>query len=256
MYQDVHVFYFSPCGTTKKIANAIAKGAGLNPVCYDVTLPLFEAPTLQQGSLAVFVAPIYMGLVPEIALNRMQQVDGTGCFAAAVVVYGNRAYDDGLLQFGDVLTGAGFSVIAGGAFIGQHSISAEIATGRPTVQDLRQAEVLGKQLVDKCALASPSEPTFPGKRPYKSLSFGKQEIPVTSMACTQCRLCSEKCPTAAINQKNSLEVDAALCIGCMRCVYICPQHAKQFKFSGIGAKLTRFMLPKITKTKRPNELFL
>jgi Ferredoxin len=252
MNQDIHVFYFSPCGTTKKVAYSVAKGTALTPIYHDLTLPNFEAPILQPGSLAVFAGPIYFGVVPEVALNRMQQVDGTGCYAVAAVVYGNRDYNDGLLQLGDILTGAGFTVLAGGAFVAQHSISAEIATGRPNVQDLRQAENLGGQFIEKCKTPTPIE--LPGKRPYKILAFGGQKAPVTALSCTQCGLCSSKCPTSAINPKNNLEVDALLCIGCMRCVYICPQHAKSFK--GFSTNVTRVVLPKLTKTKKNNELFI
>ena len=43
--------------------------------------------------------------------------------AVCVVVYGNRAYDDALLELKDILTERGCRPIAGAAFIGEHSFS-------------------------------------------------------------------------------------------------------------------------------------
>jgi len=42
-----------------------------------------------------------------------------GALAIPVVVYGNRNYDDALIELKDILEFNGFKVIAGGAFIGQ-----------------------------------------------------------------------------------------------------------------------------------------
>lgn len=59
----------------------------------------------------------------------------------AVVVYGNRDYEDALLELHDILSENGFVVVAAGAFVARHSIFPDVAAGRPDRDDLdRMAE--------------------------------------------------------------------------------------------------------------------
>ncbi len=56
--------------------------------------------------------------------------------AIAVVVYGNRNYDDALIELKDILESDGFKVVAGAAFIGEHSFSKTLAKNRPDEKDM------------------------------------------------------------------------------------------------------------------------
>ncbi len=51
--------------------------------------------------------------------------------AIAIVLYGNRNYDDALIELKDILELDGFKVVAGAAFIGEHSFSNNLAKNRP-----------------------------------------------------------------------------------------------------------------------------
>jgi len=41
--------------------------------------------------------------------------------------------------------------------------------------------------------------------------------------CTHCMICERVCPTGAIDVQEE-DIDTAECIGCLRCLYECPQH--------------------------------
>ena len=65
-------------------------------------------------------------------------IHGNNTPAVAVCVYGNRDYDDALLEIKDTLNGNGFRTFAAGAFIGRHCIFPKVAEGRPDASDLEK----------------------------------------------------------------------------------------------------------------------
>jgi hypothetical protein len=69
-----------------------------------------------------------------------------------VVVYGNRAYEDALIELRDLAVADGLIPITGGAFVGEHSfdtVETPIATGRPDSRDLQLALSFGQQISTK-----------------------------------------------------------------------------------------------------------
>ena len=69
-----------------------------------------------------------------------------------VVVYGNREYEDALLELKNLAIEQGFSRVAAGAFIGEHSYSRDstpIAVGRPDEADLNKAKEFGERVLKK-----------------------------------------------------------------------------------------------------------
>jgi len=147
--------YFSPTKTTKAIVEGIAQGMHVSAIEeIDLTPP--EAATQQfeemHDGLAVIGVPVYGGRVPLDAVSRLQRLKANETPAVFVVVYGNRAYEDALLELKDLVTCAGFRPFAGGAFIGEHSFANEttpIAIGRPNVADLKKATEFGKLIRKK-----------------------------------------------------------------------------------------------------------
>lgn len=79
-------------------------------------------------------------------------------------------------------------------------------------------------------------------------------VPVASKHCTACGLCAKKCPIGTINIHEPRKTDKEKCIGCMRCVRVCPQRARHtLKIKMIVGKLILFTVYKIRKTP---EMFL
>ena len=124
------IAYLSPNGGTKKVADAIA--AGFNIPVWEMDLTKENSSvTLGEEDALMAVLPVYAGRVPQISLERLSALKGTGQKAVAVVVYGNREFDDALLETKNALEAAGFQVIAAAAFIAEHSIVRSIANRRP-----------------------------------------------------------------------------------------------------------------------------
>lgn len=213
---------FSPTGGCSKIAAAIA-GARMG-VRIDLCAPVEPQP-LPQGTTLLAVVPVYGGRIPAIAAQRLRALQGRGNPAIAVVVYGNRAYEDALRELADCLTASGCKVIAAAAFIAEHSISRSVASGRPDTADLALCVQFGAGIAQKLAEANPACISLPGQGDYKPLP----QMPVTPMvtdACGGCGMCARKCPTGAIPLQDPRSTDASRCILCMRCVAICPRRAR------------------------------
>ena len=74
------------------------------------------------------------------------------------MVYGNRAYDDTLLELKTRLKRAGFRCAAAVAAVAEHSIMCQFATGRPDPGDL--AEYFGFTEQEISALCEKYEMSF------------------------------------------------------------------------------------------------
>lgn len=234
---SVKLIYFSPTQTTRRVIEGISQGLQVvNVENLDLTLPDAEIQKPQRWfeDLAIIGSPVYSGRLPAIVISRFRKLKGNGSPAVIVVVYGNRAYEDALLELRDVAIEAGFKPIAAGAFIGEHSYSTNytpIAVGRPDVEDLGKAKAFGKMIREKMmnirALDQMNLLQMPGNFPFKELRMLSGISPVTQeMLCTRCKKCTLVCPTAAINVDDPALIDKSLCIRCCACVKSCPAGAK------------------------------
>ena len=125
------IAHFSPTGGTKKVADAIAAGFGTPVVEMDLT-KADASVTLGEKDALMAVLPVYAGRVPQISLKRLSVLKANGQKAVAVVVYGNREFDDALLETKNALETNGFQVIAAAAFIAEHSIVRPLPPDAPT----------------------------------------------------------------------------------------------------------------------------
>lgn len=197
--------------------------------------------------------PSYGGRVPAVAVDRLGMVHGNGARAVLVCVYGNRAYEDTLVELEDAAKQAGFQVIAAVAAIAEHSIARQFAAGRPDAQDSAQLSDFAKQIQHKLSAADTSEPAIPGNRPYKKAG-GAGMVPKATKECTNCGVCAAECPVQAIDKGNPKKVDEKACISCMRCITACPQGAR--KLNPVMLSAASLMLKKVCSERKKCELFL
>ena len=216
------IAHFSPTGGTKKVADAIA--AGFNTPVVEMDLTTEDSTiTLGEHDALMAVLPVYAGRVPQISLERLSALKGNGQKAVAVVVYGNREYDDALLETKDALEANGFQVIAAAAFIAEHSIVRSIATGRPDAEDEAICRQFAVEVMEKADVAAPVK--VPGNTPYKELKPSAFH-PAANETCVKCGACAEQCPLGAIPLANPSQTNHDLCINCMRCVQVCPVSSR------------------------------
>ena len=134
---DSIVFYFSPTGGTRKVAEHIAEYLGCGAA--DITS---EAEMIgcdvDKDRLAVFCVPVYGGRIPKPMHDRMKHIEGHGGPAIAVVVYGNRSAGDALPELKECVEKSKFVVTAGCEMIAPHSLAPEFGKDRPDAKDLDQ----------------------------------------------------------------------------------------------------------------------
>jgi ferredoxin len=236
--KQLKLIYFSATGTTQKVLESIAKGINVEDVeLINLTLPEGAKQTRPSfsGELVIIGAPVYGGRLPVDAINRLKQLKASKTFAVLIVVYGNRDFEDALLELKNLAIELGFTPVAGGAFIGEHSFASKdipIANGRPDSLDVQKAMDFGARIKEKVTtLQSPDaqmELDVPGKFPYEAAGARSMAVsPVTKEdTCTMCGTCASVCPTAAISITGSVTTKIELCIRCCACIKNCPTGSR------------------------------
>ena len=243
---NIYGMYFSPTETTKKIVEGIAQNLvkdlygnpGLHKIDFTLRETRDELVSFNDNDLVIIGVPVYAGRVPNILLNYLNSVKGNGAKAVCVVVYGNRNYDDALIELRDIMKEDGFRVIAAGAYVGEHSFSKILAQGRPDEKDMGIVELFAKQISEKIAKGYSDETlAVKGYEPYRKyyMPRDKAGIPVdirkvtpkTNDDCNQCMLCAEICPMGSIDHDDPAKLNG-ICIKCGACIKKCPTSAKYY----------------------------
>lgn len=222
----LHTFFFSPSDTTRKYAKAMTDAFGGESQLIDLTHGSCEIESeLIDGDTVLLISPVYAGRIPTMAADLLRQIDGHGMRAIVAVVYGNRDYDDALLELADIAVNDGFDVIAAGAFIAQHCIFPKVANGRPDASDMAVAADFMERAKESDKL---DISTIKGNRPYKKPGAVPLQPQTDENECRSCGVCARECPTGAIDPVT-LITDKDKCITCCRCIAVCSTHARKFK---------------------------
>lgn len=255
---QVHSLFFSATFSTKLIIKEIVRQLGIENTDQDITRNSSEAAlTLGETDLLIIGVPVYSGRVPEIAVNGIKSIQGSNTPAVIVCVYGNRDYDDALIELKNIVRERGCVPIAAAAFVAQHSIFPEIAANRPDKSDLLKAGEFCSEVQKIIASSQVLDSTFDlqvrGNEPYRQT----KKIPLHptgSSVCNKCGACVRECPTHAISLQSPRKTDKDKCISCGRCIVICPQRAR--KFRGILFNLAKRRFKKNFSTRKEPVFFI
>ncbi len=255
----IYEIIFSPTGGTKKVsdifaevfANELKANRAIIDLC-DSNID-FSTVVLTKEDICIIAAPAYGGRVPATAIDRLKQIKGNQSKAILIAVYGNREFDDTLIELNDTAIHCNFIPIAGVGAIAEHSIVRRFAAKRPDDIDYNELREFSQRILTK--LENKQEFSFdvPGNYPYKEYKGGAAK-PVTDSSCENCGLCAKKCPVNAISPEEPSKTNTDICISCMRCISVCPNHSRQLS-PEVAEALTQKLAPLCSERKQ-NTLYI
>lgn len=261
MKKNICVLFFSPTGSCKKIAEAIAQALKNDYVTIiDITPPELRKTCRVPLNCDCLIAvlPVYAQDLPDCVAEYLSGLKGNAAPAIIISVYGNVHSGRALYHVTKLMSNNGFKILSGVVCPASHSYNHEglsIASGYPDNKAIMQIShfveaSLKKLNLDTCSYLNPCV-----LRKYKNiLAYLPQKLlaqltvkkPEREKAlCIRCNKCISACPVSAID--TSLEIDNKKCIRCCACVKTCKQMARRIVFT---SPLPYFYLSNRGKKKR------
>lgn len=229
LYKNCFEIIFSPTGGTKTVVQEVSVACSLKKEMIDLTNPslIFHKYQFHKDDICYIGVPSFGGRVPKTAIERLRKMKASQTPTVLITTYGNRDYDDTLAELKECVEACGFHVIGAVAGVSEHSIMHQYGTNRPDTKDKEQLHMFGNLLFDRIKKDDIHELTIhvKGNKPYKEY-HGVPLKPITTDACTRCGKCAKYCPVNAIPIRNVMHTNKNRCISCMRCIALCPQHAR------------------------------
>ncbi len=104
-FKQVKLIYFSLTGTTQKVLESIAEGIAVEDVEHiNLTLPEGTQQIIPffSDELVIIGAPVYGGRLPVDVIKRFKQLKASKTLAILIVLYGNREFEDALLELNNL----------------------------------------------------------------------------------------------------------------------------------------------------------
>lgn len=243
--------YFSPTGSTQKVTTFVSKQFEKYT---DIDISVFQSNyhlQFESDDLCIIGVPSFGGRVPNVAIERIKMMKGHQTPAIIIATYGNRAYEDTLLELKNVVTDNGFICVGAMGVVCEHSIMHEFGQGRPDDRDLDEIAEFVSELKERLTLSF-EEIKVPGNMPYREYN-GIPLKPMATKKCTECGLCAKLCPIGAISIEHPRETNKDICISCMRCVKVCPQQAR--KCNALMIAVSTKKLKNVCEVAKKNDFF-
>lgn len=262
MEKNLKLIYFSPTDGTKKIVKAIGDAIAKDYEEFNITLPQSRTENINftENDLFIIGVPTYAGRFPKVLNEYVEKITCNNSLAIFVTTYGNRDYEDALLELKDIFVAKGAVSLAAATFITEHSYTNKLATGRPNLDDLNIAHKFGTSIKNRLrginSITEIKPLTLPGNYPYIVKPSALSSIaPETKETCINCGICASKCPTAAIDFKDFSSIDSNKCLKCCSCIKKCPIAAKDFTDEGY-LKFKAMLISKFANNTCKPELFI
>lgn len=246
----VWAVYFTGTQTTLKVVEKLATELAAKFKCdkdtYDFSLPQARQTPMEFkcGDLIIFGTPVIAGRVPNVLLKYLATTKGNNALGVPVVLYGNRNYDDALIELRDIMEDGNIRTVAAGAFIGEHSFSTELGKGRPDEADMAKVCDFADKIFQKIS----SHDTFdmievkgtpkpysgyyqPRDRQGVHIDIRKVKPRTDENKCIKCGKCAEICTMGSIDKENFSKING-ICIKCCACIKRCPTRAKFYDDEG------------------------
>lgn len=126
---STYAIYFSPTGGTRKVVELLTSELDS---CTEIDLigkGVDKDQAFGKDDVCVIGVPSYGGRVPAVTLKAMEGFQGGCARTVLVVVFGNRAYDDTLVELQDFLVERNFCPVAAVAAVAEHSVVHEFGRG-------------------------------------------------------------------------------------------------------------------------------
>ncbi len=215
----IYGIYFSCTNKTKQYVSEITKYLNSEYTLIDVTSEIKDVE-LTKDDYLIIGAPVWGGRIPNLASTHFKNIKGnqTPCFLVAS--FGNRHYDDALVEMQDLFENQGFIVQGAMAGVAKHTYGS-IAVDRPNRNDISEACAFVFEVYMR---NKKMETTLPGKQHTENKVDKGRFYPSTKDTCIKCGLCQAQCPYHAID--DDFNVNGHLCASCFRCIENCPVKAK------------------------------
>lgn len=254
----VHSLFFSATFSTKNVIRNIASLFDNENIEHEISGGSSdEIQKLQSDELLIVGVPVFSGRVPEIAVEGINRFKGDGTLAVLVCVYGNRDFDDALIELKNIVRSNGFVPIAAAAIVAQHSVFPQIASNRPDDKDYIQINEFCTKIKNLIVSTDSFDSSFDlivkGCEPYRPI----KNIPIhptSGRLCNKCGACAKLCPVNAIPLDTPKKTDKTKCISCGRCIVVCPRKTR--KYGGLLYMLANWKFKKNYSERKEPDFFI
>jgi ferredoxin/flavodoxin len=246
------IFYCSPAGTTRHVAEVIEK-----------TLHSFKRPvtvcelgknreklndtlreiTESKQRICLFIgSPVYSSHALPLVMDQIKALPAKlEAYAVPFVTWGAATSGIALAEMGSALTQHGCKLAGAARIVAVHSLMWEVGNPAGKGHPDREDDDLIKKLTTAVEnnLQKPDPKLLPeqvlsyqsaavtAEMKQQNLELARKFLPprrVNQDLCNQCGVCADKCPVAALTLAP-YPTYAKHCILCFNCMRWCPEHA-------------------------------
>ena len=231
-----YIVSFSPTGKSLKAMKALAGLLGGDFKEIDLSLPGEREKNFQfkRDDFVIVGSPVYGGRIPPVE-GLFSNLSGEDTPCVVCSCFGNRDYDDALLELKDKVELNGFKCIGACALVIPHVYSQVLGAGRPDEKDIGEMRIFAEKVSEKLEKGELSLVSVKGNYPYKQWKAGGT-VPAPDDRCIKCGKCADECPVRAI-ERTGFKADENVCIRCTRCLYVCPVSSRKMDFSAVTKHL-------------------